>query len=144
MDNEKKIPLASRIPPKVWLLISFVAAIAAWYVLSSRGVPKLSTDYRDDSHTRAQQDESTLRAVASWDRIVSSVRIGAKAGYAYTDMLYRYMYDLTGTGENMVDGIRSQSYAHTAFAQAEAEYSSTRTMTRPSRKLPAPWARYSL
>ena len=46
MDNEKKIPLASRIPPKVWLLISFVAAIAAWYVLSvlpatSRGFPNV-------------------------------------------------------------------------------------------------------
>lgn len=46
MDNEKKTSLASRIPPKVWLLISFAAAIVAWYILSilpatSRGFPNV-------------------------------------------------------------------------------------------------------
>ena len=46
MDNEKKTSLASRIPPKVWLLISFAAAIVAWYILSilpatDRGFPNV-------------------------------------------------------------------------------------------------------
>ena len=46
MDNEKKTSLASRIPPKVWLLISFAAALAAWSVLSilpatDRGFPNV-------------------------------------------------------------------------------------------------------
>lgn len=94
-----------------------------WYMFSDRGVPKLSTDYRDDSTTRASQRESTLRAVLSWDRILRSVRLGAKAGYTYTDMLYRYLFDITGTGVEMIEGIRSQSYVHSAFGRFEAEYS---------------------
>lgn len=94
-----------------------------WYMFSDRGVPKLSTDYRDDSTTRASQRESTLRAVLSWDRILRSVRLGAKAGYTYTDMLYRHLFDITGTGAEMIEGIRSQSYVHSAFGRFEAEYS---------------------
>lgn len=96
---------------------------AVWYTLSERGVPKLSTDSRDDSTTRAAQSESTVRAVASWDRILRSVRLGAKAGYSYTDMLYRYLFDITGSGAEMIEGIRSQSYTHTAFGRFEVEYS---------------------
>ncbi len=96
---------------------------AVWYMLSSRGVPKLATDYRDNSLTRAVQDESTLRAVLSWDRIAGQVRLGAKAGYTYTDMRYRYMFDITGAGDKMVEGVHSQSYVHTAFGRFTVEYS---------------------
>lgn len=94
-----------------------------WYMLSRRGVPRLSTDYREGSLTRAVQDEGTLRAVLSWDRIAGSVKLGAKAGYAYTDMLYRYMFDITGAGGQMVEGVHSQSYTHTAFGRFTVEYS---------------------
>ncbi len=96
---------------------------AVWYMLSSRGVPKLSTDYRSGSLTRAVQDEETVRAVLSWDRIAGSVKLGAKAGYTYTDMLYRYMFDITGAGGQMVEGVHSQSYTHTGFGRFTVEYS---------------------
>lgn len=96
---------------------------AVWYMLSRRGVPRLSTDYRAGSLTRAVQDEGTLRAVLSWDRIAGNVKFGAKAGYAYTDMLYRYMFDITGAGGQMVEGVHSQSYTHTAFGRFTVEYS---------------------
>lgn len=34
METKKKKSLASRIPAKVWLLISFLAAMLVWYLLS--------------------------------------------------------------------------------------------------------------
>ena len=96
---------------------------AVWYVLSRHGVPKLATDYRDNSLTRSVQDESTVRAAVSWSRIAGSVKLEAKAGYAYTDMLYRYLFDVTGDGGRMVDGVHSQSYVHTAFGRFGVDYS---------------------
>lgn len=96
--------------------------LAAWYMSSRRGVPKISTDYRDDNLTRTRQDENTLRAVVSWQTIRGSLKVGARAGYTYTDMLYTYRYDLTGTGQEMIEGIHSQSYVNSLFAKAEAEY----------------------
>ena len=96
---------------------------AVWYTCSDRGVPKLSTDYRDDSSTRASQRESTLRAVLSWRRIVRSVGLSARAGYTWTDMLYRYLFDITGTGGEMIEGVHSRSRVHSAFGRFEAEYS---------------------
>lgn len=46
MELKKKQSLASRIPPRVWLLISFLAAMAVWYLLSiipqtARGFPNV-------------------------------------------------------------------------------------------------------
>ena len=46
METKKKKSLASRIPAKVWLLISFLAAMLVWYLLSiipqtSRGFPNM-------------------------------------------------------------------------------------------------------
>ena len=46
METKKKKSLASRIPAKVWLLISFLAAMLVWYLLSiipqtSRGFPNV-------------------------------------------------------------------------------------------------------
>ena len=46
MERKKKKSLASRIPAKVWLLISFLAAMLVWYLLSiipqtSRGFPNM-------------------------------------------------------------------------------------------------------
>ena len=46
MEMKKKQSLASRIPSKVWLLISFLAAMVVWYLLSiipqtARGFPNL-------------------------------------------------------------------------------------------------------
>lgn len=96
--------------------------VSAWYMSSRRGVPKISTDYRDDNLTRTRQNENTLRAVVSWQTIRGSFKAGARAGYTYTDMLYTYRYDLTGTGENMTEGIHSQSYVNSLFAKVEAEY----------------------
>lgn len=96
--------------------------LAAWYMSSHRGIPKISADYRDDSSTRTRQNENTLRAVVSWEKISGSFKAGARAGYTYTDMLYTYSYDLTGTGEQMREGIHSQSYVNSLFAKADIEY----------------------
>ncbi len=96
--------------------------LAAWYMSSHRGVPKISTDYRDDNMTRTRQNENTLRAVVSWQVIRGSLKVGARAGYTYTDMLYSYRYDLTGSGQQMIDGIHSQSYVNSLFVKADAEY----------------------
>ena len=44
METKKKKSLASRIPGKVWLVISIVALLVVWYILSiipqtARGFP---------------------------------------------------------------------------------------------------------
>ena len=76
--NEKKTSLAGRIPAKVWLLISFLVAMLAWYALSvipatSRGFPNVIVTV-----------EGLLTMIergAFWGDLASSM-ISVFAGYA--------------------------------------------------------------
>lgn len=97
----------------------FYASLAAWYTHSVRGVPMLNVDYKDqDSFTNLQQ-EQTLRAVVSAHLPVGRWTWRARAGYTYTDLLYRYEAD-PGNGVFM-EMIHSQSYVNTLFGQLHAE-----------------------
>lgn len=77
MENKKKRSLASLIPPKVWLLISFLAAMVVWYLLSiipqtARGFPNVIVTI--------QGLISMIQRGAFWDDIISSL-ISVLGGY---------------------------------------------------------------
>jgi len=92
----------------------------AWYMDSERGIPKLSTDKKEDNLTQHQQDEKTLRIGASWDKHNENLSLSGKTGYTYTDMRYTYKRGL-GNGEmaNMID---SRSFVSTIFGKFGAQY----------------------
>lgn len=95
--------------------------LSVWYLNSRRGIPMLNVDYKTDSRSRNRQDEQTLRAVATWDRSAASLKLGAKAGYTYTDMGYRYWGD-PGGDEPLVEMIRSRSFVNTVYGEFGADY----------------------
>lgn len=96
-------------------------SIAAWYLDSHRGLAMLSGDRNKSKQKKNTQDERTLRAVAGWERLCSGLKLGARAGYTYTDLRYLLLADAEGKGDftAMTD---ARSRIHTLFAKAEAEY----------------------
>ncbi len=95
-------------------------SLCAWYMDSRRGIPMLKASYRTEDRSRSRQDEKTLRAVVGWQKIGLRFKVQARAGYTYTDLLYRYLGD-AGDGR-MSAMVHSQSYVNTLFAYAGADY----------------------
>lgn len=96
-------------------------SIAAWYLDSHRGLAMLSGDRNKSKQKKNTQDERTLRAVAGWERLRSGLKLGARAGYTYTDLRYLLLADAEGKG-NFSAMTDARSRIHTLFAKAEAEY----------------------
>ena len=94
--------------------------LSAWYLRSKRGLPFLSTDYRDDVTILNEQREQTLRAVASWERLRERLKLGAKLGYTYTASAYDFRQRNAQGAQS--DLTLSRSYLHTPYGQFEAEY----------------------
>ena len=94
--------------------------ISAWYMNSTRGVPLLNVDYKENNSVKSTQLENTIRTVTSWQKLLEQLKLAARAGYTYTDMLYLYRRGL-GNGE-WADMVHSQSFVNTLFAQADMEY----------------------
>lgn len=92
----------------------------AWYINSNRELPRLTTDYADDTRFENRQREHTLRSVLSWDRLRRDWKVGAKAGYIHTWMAYDYRRD-PGNGI-MTSMTRSRSRIDTFYGQAAGEY----------------------
>lgn len=95
-------------------------SLAAWYVDSQRGVPVLNVDYGDRNLSRNEQNESTFRGVAGWEKHGRDLRIEARLGYTYTDMQYLYLADIGR--EELSEMINSQSNAHTAFGSVSGDW----------------------
>lgn len=95
-------------------------SLAAWFLDSDRGIPMLNVNYREEDKSENKQNESTLRLVGSWDRYGTTMKIGAKAGYTYSNMVYRYLGD-RGTDE-LVEMIHSQSIINTAYGKVAWEF----------------------
>lgn len=95
--------------------------LSLWYLNSRRGIPMLNVDYKTDSRSKNRQDEQTLRAVATWDRLRENLKLSARAGYTYTDMGYHYWGD-PGGEEPLVEMIRSRSYVNTVYGEFGADY----------------------
>ncbi len=91
-------------------------SLAAWWMLSDRGVPKLDTDYRPVNLSRANQHEQTFRAVAGWERTRADYKMHARAGYTLTDLRYR---SIGAEGQTMINSV---SLANTAFGTFGAQY----------------------
>lgn len=96
-------------------------SVAAWYLDSHRGLPLLSSDRNDEKSKKDLQDERTLRATVSWERLANGLKLDARAGYTYTDLRYQRLQDPEGQG-NFLTMTDSRSYVHSLFARAGAEY----------------------
>lgn len=95
--------------------------LKGWATNSSRGIPRLTVDYRNDDLTKAWQDEKCLRAVAEWKRSFGGLRLSASAGYNYNTLHYIYQFS---KGGGVVDyGVDATSNTHHAFATTSAEWS---------------------
>lgn len=96
-------------------------SLAAWYLDSHRRT--------GDAHVRPQQKQTETeyagRAHAagrgSWERLRNGLKLGARAGYTYTDLRYLLKQDPEGKGQFVVN-TDARSRIHTLFAKAEAEY----------------------
>ena len=96
-------------------------SLAAWYLDSHRGLAMLTSDRNKSKQKQNTQDERTLRAVAGWERLRNGLKLGARAGYTYTDLRYLLKQDPEGKGQFVVN-TDARSRIHTLFAKAEAEY----------------------
>ena len=96
-------------------------SLAAWYLDSHRGLAMLTSDRNRSKQKQNTQDERTLRAVAGWERLRHGLKLGARAGYTYTDLRYLLKQDPEGKGQFVVN-TDARSRIHTLFAKAEAEY----------------------
>lgn len=67
--------------------------LSVWYTGSYRQLPKLMVDYSDAGDFVNDQDENTLRAVASYSRSSGMADISASAGYANTLFRYDHAFD---------------------------------------------------
>ncbi|MEG2061345.1 MAG: TonB-dependent receptor plug domain-containing protein [Alistipes sp.] len=91
-----------------------------WFLRSDRGLSQTTVDYGDPKDMLHEQRERTLRSVVSWDHLRPTFKIGAKAGYIYTQMGYDYARD-KGNGE-WAYMTTSRSKVNTLFVSTEGEY----------------------
>ena len=96
-------------------------SLKAWYTDSSRGIPRLSVDYRNDDLTKAWQDEQSLRTVAEWARAFGGLRLTATGGYNHDRLHYIYQFS-RGAGD-VARGVDSESTTSHAFLTTSAEWS---------------------
>ena len=96
-------------------------SLKAWYTDSSRGIPRLGVDYRNDELTKAWQDERSLRSVAEWARSFGGLRLVLKGGYNHDKLHYVYQFS-RGAGDVGI-GVDSESVTSHAFASTSAEWS---------------------
>lgn len=96
-------------------------SLKAWYTNSSRGIPRLSVDYRNDEMTKAWQDEGSVRTVAEWKRSFGGLRLSVATGYNYNTL--HYIYQFSKGGGALARGVDATSITHHAFATTSAEWS---------------------
>lgn len=96
-------------------------SLKAWATDSSRGIPRLSVDFRDDGLTKAWQDEKSLRTVVGWKRAFGGLRLSASGGYNYDNL--NYIYQFSKGGGAVQRAVDSHSLTHSAFLSSDAEWS---------------------
>lgn len=94
--------------------------LSAWYINSSRELPRLTVDYGEEKAFENIQREQTFRGVVSWDLLRSNWKVGARGGYTYTWSPYDYKRDV-GNG-HMASMIRARNRVSTIYGQVEGEY----------------------
>lgn len=94
--------------------------LSAWYINSSRELPRLTVDYGEEKAFENIQREQTFRGVVSWDLLRSNWKVGARGGYTYTWSPYDYKRDV-GNG-HMASMIRARNRVSTIYGQMEGEY----------------------
>jgi len=96
---------------------------AIWFMDSNRGIPALNVNYQEEDRSSNKQDEATLRAVVGWERLGEKLRLGAKAGYTYSNMVYHSHGSVNEEGGTVaVEQVHSQSVVHTGFLNFSAGY----------------------
>lgn len=96
-------------------------SLKGWFTDSSRGIPRLTVDFRNDDLTKAWQDEHSFRGVAEWANHYGGVRLNARTGYNHDNIHYIYQFS-TGGGQSQ-RGVDALSTSNTAFAELNGEWS---------------------
>lgn len=94
--------------------------VAFWQTVSTRGLPFLSVDYKEDTEFTNEQKVNATRAVLSWDYLRERFKWAMRGGYIYSDLAYDYFTKRQETVSS--DITHSRSYAHTFYGEMEAEY----------------------
>lgn len=92
----------------------------AWYLISDRELPMLTTDYGDERKFENRQREQTFRGVVSWDHNRNLWKLGVKGGYIHSWMAYDYRREITE--DNWAAMTRSRSWVNTIFGKGEWEF----------------------
>ena len=94
--------------------------LAVWRLGSYRQLPKLTVDYSGSGDFINEQDENTLRAVATYSKRAGDVNICASAGYELSGVSYDYAFDAgNGNWSSMTD---SYSRTHAVHVKCNADW----------------------
>ena len=100
--------------------------LSAWYTLTTRGLPFLSVDYKDDTDFTNEQKFNTLRSSLSYEHLNDNWTAGIRAGYSYQDVGYDYSTTRQGITSNIT---KSRSYTNSAQTKAYAKWMPTENWT---------------
>lgn len=98
-------------------------SLGAWLTDSQRGVPVMNIDYRDSNTSKALSEVRSLRAVASWERLMTNGKCLLRTGWNSSDMRYAYWGDM-GDG-NLTQMIDSRTLFNSLTLHAEGEWAPT-------------------
>ena len=88
--------------------------LTAWYTASDRELPMTTTSYAEEEAIENRQREETVRALLGWERIRSSGKWQAKAGYIHTWSAYDRRIQLhEGSDEPSSEGYADGTLEHT-------------------------------
>ena len=96
-------------------------SLKVWATDSSRGIPKLSVDFRDDNLTKSWQDEQSLRTVAEWRRAFGGLRLAVSGGYNNDNL--HYIHQFSKGGGDVQRAVDSRGITHHTFSTTSAEWS---------------------
>lgn len=89
----------------------------AWYTLSNRELPLLTTDYGNEREFDNRQREQNIRTIASWNRQRNAYSLNISGGYVHSFLAYDYKREVSP--DNWAVMTRSRSHVNTIYGKGD-------------------------